>query len=265
MSLTAKYWFYGIESRRILFLCSEIHRIVIKGKTLSLLFWMAGFLVVFAKDAKVDSILQQSDSLFQTSELSLSEWKRFKRFTEKLELTTTQNDTAQQRLKAYTRDSLQILEVKLMALKMLQSKHLLDQEVRENTAYYRNLVGRLRASSIPPQEYRFLEEKLALLKYRTLENQLAESQTTNRWLLIIVVLLSILILGLGFNFRKKQSPQLSKQEQIIQNLILSGKTNKEIATELFISLSTVKTHITNIYSKLNVSGRAELFQKKNRY
>ena len=65
-----------------------------KKKTFLLLFWMAGFLVTFANDAKKDSILKQSDSLFQTSELSLSEWKRFKRFTEKLELTTTQNDTA---------------------------------------------------------------------------------------------------------------------------------------------------------------------------
>ncbi len=236
-----------------------------KKKTFLLLFWMAGFLVTFANDAKKDSILKQSDSLFQTSELSLSEWKRFKRFTEKLELTTTQNDTAQQRLKAYTRDSLQILEVKLIALKVLQSKYLLDQEVRENTAYYRNLLGRLRASSIPPKEYQFLEEKLVLLKYRSLENQLAESQTTNRLLMAIVVLLSILLLGLVFNFRKKRSPQLSKQEQVIQNLILSGKTNKEIATELFISLSTVKTHITNLYSKLNVSGRAELLEKKNGY
>ncbi|MEL6484617.1 MAG: LuxR C-terminal-related transcriptional regulator [Bacteroidota bacterium] len=238
---------------------------VLKGKLLLLLFWMTGSLVVFAKDKQTDSIVQQSDSLFQTSELSLSEWKRFKRFTEKLELTTSENDTSGQRLKAYTRDSLQILEVKLMALKVLQSKHLLDQEVRENTAYYRNLVGRLRASSIPPKEYQFLEEKLALLKYRTLENQLADSQTTNRLLIAIVLLLSVLLLALVFNFRKKRSPQLSKQEQIIQNLILSGKTNKEIASELFISLSTVKTHITNLYSKLNVSGRAELLEKKTGY
>ncbi|HDZ13708.1 MAG TPA: response regulator transcription factor [Pricia sp.] len=36
---------------------------------------------------------------------------------------------------------------------------------------------------------------------------------------------------------------------------------KEIANELFISLSTVKTHITNIYGKLKVSGRQELLRR----
>jgi len=44
-------------------------------------------------------------------------------------------------------------------------------------------------------------------------------------------------------------------------LILQGKSNKEIANELFISLSTVKTHITNIYNKLKVSSRQELLRK----
>ncbi|NHF60928.1 response regulator transcription factor [Flavobacteriaceae bacterium TP-CH-4] len=54
---------------------------------------------------------------------------------------------------------------------------------------------------------------------------------------------------------------LSKQEQNVQQLILQGKSNKQIAEELFISLSTVKTHITNIYNKLQVSGRKELLQR----
>ncbi|WP_099546353.1 response regulator transcription factor [Maribacter sp. 4G9] len=54
---------------------------------------------------------------------------------------------------------------------------------------------------------------------------------------------------------------LSKQERNIRYLILEGKSNKEIANELFISLSTVKSHISNIYSKLRVSDRRELLQK----
>ncbi|MGB7394497.1 MAG: LuxR C-terminal-related transcriptional regulator, partial [Pricia sp.] len=40
-----------------------------------------------------------------------------------------------------------------------------------------------------------------------------------------------------------------------------GKSNKEIAGELFISISTVKTHITNIYGKLKVSSRKELLHR----
>ena len=36
------------------------------------------------------------------------------------------------------------------------------------------------------------------------------------------------------------------------------KTNKEIGSELFISVSTVKTHINNLYKKLNVTSRDEV-------
>ncbi|HIN98295.1 MAG TPA: LuxR family transcriptional regulator, partial [Flavobacteriaceae bacterium] len=44
----------------------------------------------------------------------------------------------------------------------------------------------------------------------------------------------------------------------ILDLILDQKSNKEIATELFVSVSTVKTHINNIYKKLGVSSRDEV-------
>jgi len=52
--------------------------------------------------------------------------------------------------------------------------------------------------------------------------------------------------------------QLTKQEQNILSLLLEEKSNKEIADALFVSLSTVKTHVNNIYKKLNVSSRDEI-------
>lgn len=51
---------------------------------------------------------------------------------------------------------------------------------------------------------------------------------------------------------------LTAREQEVLKLILSGKSNREIAQALCISESTVKSHAGNIYSKYNVSGRAEL-------
>jgi DNA-binding CsgD family transcriptional regulator len=51
---------------------------------------------------------------------------------------------------------------------------------------------------------------------------------------------------------------LTLREQEVLQLILSGKSNREIAEDLFISENTVKTHTRNIFSKYDVSSRAEL-------
>lgn len=50
---------------------------------------------------------------------------------------------------------------------------------------------------------------------------------------------------------------LTNQEEKILSLILAEKSNKEIASELFIELSTVKTHINKLYSKLGAKNRKE--------
>jgi len=52
--------------------------------------------------------------------------------------------------------------------------------------------------------------------------------------------------------------QLSERELDIARAIAKGRTNSEIAAELFISLSTVKTHITRIQDKLGVRNRVEI-------
>ena len=54
---------------------------------------------------------------------------------------------------------------------------------------------------------------------------------------------------------------LTTQEEKIAKLICEGKSNKKIASNLFISLSTVKSHIGNLYSKLNVASRRQLVEK----
>lgn len=54
--------------------------------------------------------------------------------------------------------------------------------------------------------------------------------------------------------------QLTSKEKQILELICSGKSNKEIASELFVELSTVKTHINKLYTKLNISNRNQAMQ-----
>jgi DNA-binding CsgD family transcriptional regulator/MFS family permease len=51
---------------------------------------------------------------------------------------------------------------------------------------------------------------------------------------------------------------LTVREQEVLQLILSGKSNREIGRDLFISENTVKTHARNIFSKYDVVSRAEL-------
>ncbi len=51
---------------------------------------------------------------------------------------------------------------------------------------------------------------------------------------------------------------ITQREQEVIQLLVTGKTYKEIATALFISLPTVKTHVSNVYSKAKVRNRLEL-------
>ena len=51
---------------------------------------------------------------------------------------------------------------------------------------------------------------------------------------------------------------LSARELEVAAAIARGRTNNEIAAELFISLSTVKSHLTSIHNKLDVRNRVEI-------
>lgn len=59
---------------------------------------------------------------------------------------------------------------------------------------------------------------------------------------------------------RELSKDLTKREKEILNCISEGKTNQEIADELFISYRTVKNHIYNIFTKLGIHSRAETIQ-----
>lgn len=60
---------------------------------------------------------------------------------------------------------------------------------------------------------------------------------------------------------KDQKYDLSKRESEILKLLSKGYRYKEIAAQLFISTETVRTHIRNIYGKLQVQSRTEALNK----
>ena len=51
--------------------------------------------------------------------------------------------------------------------------------------------------------------------------------------------------------------QLTERESDVLKLLVAGLNNSEIAERLFISLGTVKFHVSNIFQKLNVDSRVE--------
>lgn len=58
--------------------------------------------------------------------------------------------------------------------------------------------------------------------------------------------------------------ELSKRELEILRLLAQGHSNQEIASLLFVSLSTVKTHNQNIFDKLEVKRRTQAVEKAKR-
>ena len=52
--------------------------------------------------------------------------------------------------------------------------------------------------------------------------------------------------------------RLSQREREVMKLIARGYTYKEVARELFISIKTVETHVSNVLRKLQLSNRHEL-------
>lgn len=50
---------------------------------------------------------------------------------------------------------------------------------------------------------------------------------------------------------------LTSREREVLNLVVEGRTNKEIARSLHVTERTVEQHLTHIYRKLGVSSRSE--------
>ncbi|AOR24481.1 helix-turn-helix transcriptional regulator [Clostridium taeniosporum] len=65
----------------------------------------------------------------------------------------------------------------------------------------------------------------------------------------------------GIKEIKKNQYDLTEREKEVLNELAKGSTNKQIAENLYISLSTVKSHIINIYGKLGVNNRVAAVNK----
>ncbi|MDX1470211.1 MAG: LuxR C-terminal-related transcriptional regulator [Flavobacteriaceae bacterium] len=131
-----------------------------------------------------------------------------------------------------------------------------------NNDYYDRILNNLK-SDYPESTYVNQYERELIIDKHYLEDQ-PEETNYMYWLagaLIISISVNcfLILKNLQNKRRKKEAAfqKLTKQESIIFELLLQDKTNKEIADLQFVSLSTVKTHLNNIYRKLNVQTREE--------
>lgn len=66
------------------------------------------------------------------------------------------------------------------------------------------------------------------------------------------------------DFIELKKRRISKRELEVLSLIASGKSNREIADQLFVSVPTIKTHIANLFEKLEARRRTQVIEKAKR-
>lgn len=125
------------------------------------------------------------------------------------------------------------------------------------------------AHAYPKATYTGAYEDLvnSLVGYRDLVCEIPKiTKPWRTWIIwgeaVIILILALWIVKLKSQPKEEEhgpdfSQLLTEKEQVIWRSLASGKTNKEIAAELFIELSTVKTHINNLYKRLGVTNRKE--------
>ncbi|HMB99491.1 MAG TPA: helix-turn-helix transcriptional regulator [Flavobacteriaceae bacterium] len=135
----------------------------------------------------------------------------------------------------------------------------------KTNSYYDDLSARLNSHYPNSMYVRQYENELNADKFSVEESNKTSS---GKWSTLLLIFFGISLVLNGFLLyrlikRKGKNKSdlkstLTKQEQNILQLLLEDKSNKDIAEALFVSVSTVKTHVNNVYKKLNVQTRNEV-------
>ncbi|MEE9349980.1 MAG: LuxR C-terminal-related transcriptional regulator [Flavobacteriaceae bacterium] len=136
----------------------------------------------------------------------------------------------------------------------------------KKSSYYNNLLQKLEAQYKNTTYLNHFKNTLVKDQYPMLKTKKSQFQ----WIAYALGLLLFLSLIMNFFQLKKSKKYTNKIEPKIdyktvlttqeQNVfeLMNQHSNKEIAEKLFVSLSTIKSHINNIYSKLSISSRKEI-------
>lgn len=133
----------------------------------------------------------------------------------------------------------------------------------QKSKYFKQLLSRLETNYLNTQYFTIYKEQLT----RDLAPYLKKKTTKLSYLSYLLGILLLFSLGINFYLWKNKKTKvkpinykfvLSPQEQKVFTLMNQKMSNKEIADSLFISVSTVKSHINAIYTKLSITSRKEI-------
>lgn len=141
--------------------------------------------------------------------------------------------------------------------------HAFYLEDLKTNRYYGDLLNRL-VERYPNSTYT-KQFKSELMSDKFILTEDSNNSNFNWYYIIWSLLFLSVALNIYFftsNHKRKKElialDNLTKQEQNILNLLREDKSNKEIAEALFVSISTIKTHVNNIFKKLKVQSREEI-------
>lgn len=155
---------------------------------------------------------------------------------------------------------------------------LLETDINTNHQLYGSVYRKFAAyfsQKAPNSPYgKQLTDKLLTLD---LQNQIIHGKTSTPWYVwLLSVMLALSVLINIFLFRKLRSSEPPSSIPIVKNnpeqliaaltikereillMVDKGLSNKEIAEQLNVELSTVKTHVSRIYQKLSINNRKEV-------
>ena len=113
------------------------------------------------------------------------------------------------------------------------------------------------------------QDQLSFLRFQNGKTETGKSWL--KWFGILLLVPFVVFVWTEFRNRKRNnlnnnSPQpvqiLSKQEKRVFDHLKKNKSNKEISSELHIEVSTVKSHVNKIFSKLGVKSRKEIVDEE---
>jgi len=159
----------------------------------------------------------------------------------------------------------------------------IDSNYNKDKTFFNSFAGRFRKKANAPIYSRQLDERLDILQYK---KERRHSQPSGIAFLIVCGLLGCsVVLNIYLTRKRKQAApvgftetliempssvandeenikglieKLTIKEREILKMVNHGLSNKEIAEKLFVEVSTVKSHISNIYQKTEIKNRKEV-------